>query len=368
MIKNNIDLVKTFIRPKSVSENVGNGYEGDDLRLGTRDYVYFNSYLDELKTKKNGVDKVVYSSDYAVMNGARYVPDSLGPKVKGRNISTCWLLTRYFHGYVYAYGADGSLSAYRPNFKSLGMRPAFNLDLLPVLAIKKLGYHKFDIKEVLDKDGKIKYRVIEFGKFPQTKAKNCEELEKMFKEGNLIPTGKRYLGRMNKDGSYVWNNEYEYDDKKYVRVEVKTFGEHSKYKDGTRAPANNTPLWVEVKPIKWKINNWSELPKELNPRGNGTAKEIQVESCDAIMSGIPYYPECGDNTQAMWQNSLPRAFFNDCNIHKTIANGNGVEDYKADLNFDFETNGFINEALMQDIKNTYKLLNQKRETGEAKEK
>lgn len=104
-------------------------------------------------------------------------------------------------------------------------------------------------------------------------------------------------------------------------------------------------MWAEVQPIKWKIKNWDELPRSINPNGNGTAKTIYVKSEEGIMSGIPFYPEYGETEHTMWQNSPLRAIFNGYDLHEELSKGNGNKRYKADNNYRFKGKGFLQEAL-----------------------
>lgn len=150
---------------------------------------------------------------------------------------------------------------------------------------------------------------------------------------------------MKEDGSFEQNQEFEYGGKKYVRVISKKYDNDSEYKDKTKAPEDGTPMWAEVQPIKWKIKNWDELPRSINPIGNGTAKTIYVKSEEGIMSGIPFYPEYGKTEHTMWQNSPLRAIFNGYDLHEELSKGNGNKRYKSDKNYCFKGKGFLQEAL-----------------------
>ena len=359
------DLVKKFIIPEQVDENYY-GNDGKKEKQTTKDLVYFETYDDGLLRKKTQEIKETHSTDYAIMNGAKVFNglSVMEEKTNKRNISTYWLVTRCFHKYVYTSGNDGFLSGCRPNFVSVGMRPCLNLNLNPIIYLTSIGSHKLETKPVLDKDGKELYHILEFGKFPQSKAKDCDMLENLYKDNKLKETGKSYLGRMNKsDGGFLDNKEFEFDGKKYVRVITKKSDNFSRYRDGSKIVETGTPLWVEVKPIKWIIKNWDELPKSINPKGKGTAKCIQLISADSIISGIPYYPNGSEKIHAMWQNSLPRAYFNGYNIYKEISKGNGEEQFKAEDNFDFDGNGFIEQALLQDMRNIDRFIQKSREDG-----
>ena len=231
--------------------------------------------------------------------------------------------------------------AYR---KCAGLCPALHLNLSSVISARSAS-RDFKIEPFKDKGGKTLYYTIEFGSYPQDKAKEAQELERLFNAHRLTPTGKTYTGYMNDDGSFQQNPEFEYGGKKYVRVISKKYNGNSEYKDKTKAPENGTPMWVEVQPIKWKIKNWDELPRSINPIGNGTAKTIYVKSEEGIMSGIPFYPEYGKTEHTMWQNSPLRAIFNGYDLHEELSKGNGNKRYKSDKNYCFKGKGFLQEAL-----------------------
>lgn len=150
---------------------------------------------------------------------------------------------------------------------------------------------------------------------------------------------------MKEDGSFEQNQEFEYGGKKYVRVISEKYDNDSEYKDKTKTPEDGTPMWAEVQPIKWKIKNWDELPRSINPIGNGTAKTIYVKSEEGIMSGIPFYPEYGKTEHTMWQNSPLRAIFNGYDLHEELSKENGNKRYKSDKNYCFKGKGFLQEAL-----------------------
>ena len=149
---------------------------------------------------------------------------------------------------------------------------------------------------------------------------------------------------MKEDGSFEQNQEFEYGGKKYVRVISEKYDNDSEYKDKTKTPEDGTPMWAEVQPIKWKIKNWDELPRSINPIGNGTAKTIYVKSEEGIMSGIPFYPEYGETEYTMWQNSPLRAIFNGYDLQEELNKGNGNKRYKAGRNYNFKGKGFLQEA------------------------
>ena len=51
---------------------------------------------------------------------------------------------------------------------------------------------------------------------------------------------------------------------------------------------NGEYAWFKVELIIWIIRNWEDLPTVINPRGNGTAKYIDLKSEEGIMT-LPFY-------------------------------------------------------------------------------
>ena len=326
-------IVRTRLDNTDENQKTGNS------AFDTQDYVFFETY-DEMK----GIDsdkRYVYASDYAVMNGALLGGQRKGPK--DRQSTWHWLRSAGSKYYVHEVNSDGSLRYNYANRESAGLCPALHLNLSSVISARSAS-RDFKIEPFKDKSGKILYYTIEFGSYPQDKARNSSELEKLYNARKLTPTGKTYTGYMKEDGSFEQNQEFEYGGKKYVRVISEKYDNDSEYKDKTKTPEDGTPMWAEVQPIKWKIKNWDELPRSINPNGNGTAKTIYVKSEEGIMSGIPFYPEYGETEYTMWQNSPLRAIFNGYDLQEELNKGNGNKRYKAGRNYNFKGKGFLQEA------------------------
>ena len=329
-------IVKTLLENTDENQCTGNP------AFDTQDYVFLESY-DEIKDLSDD-QRIVYPSDYAVMNGATLEWEKRGPK--DRQPTWYWLRSAYSdEDLVYRVFYEGSVINNVPHFKSAGLCPVLHLNLLSVISARCASSLAFKIEPFKDKSGKVLYHTIEFGSYPQDKARNSSELEKLYNAHRLTPTGKTYTGYMKNDGSFEQNKEFEYGDKKYVRVISKKYvGFESEYIDKTEASENGIPMWAEVQPIKWKIKNWDELPRSINPNGKGIAKTIYVKSEEALLSGIPFYPENGKTQHTMWQNSPLRAIFNGYDLHEELNNGNGNNEYKSDINYNMKGKGFLREA------------------------
>lgn len=332
-------IVRTHLGNTDENQHTGNS------AFDTEDYVFFETY-DEV----NNIDAdelYVYASDYAVMNGAALGGEERGPKY--RQPTWHWMRSAYSPSHVVSVAYGGTIYVDDANTESAGLCPAMHLNLSSVISALGAPEH-FKIEPFKDKSGKILYHTIEFGSYPQDKAKNSSELESLFNAHKLTPTGKTYIGYMKEDGSFQQNQEFEYGGKKYVRVISKKYDDDSEYKDKTKAPENGTPMWAEVGPIKWKIKNWDELPRSINPNGKGTAKTIYVKSEEGIMSGIPFYPEYGETEDTMWQNSPLRAILNGYDLQEELNKGNGNNKYKTNENYNFKGRGFLEEAFEETLK------------------
>lgn len=327
-------IVRTRLGNTDENQRIGNS------AFDTQDFVFFET-KDEVENITDE-ERYIYASDYAVMNGALLSRQRRGSK--DRQSTWHWLRSADSKLSVNGVTTVGSLNNYAASLKSAGLCPALHLNLSSVISARSAS-RDFKIEPFKDKSGKILYHTIEFGSYPQDKAKNSSELEKLYNARKLTPTGKTYTGCMKEDGSFEQNQEFEYGGKKYVRVISKKYDNDSEYKDKTKAPEDGTPMWAEVQPIKWKIKNWDELPRSINPIGNGTAKTIYVKSEEGIMSGIPFYPEYGKTEHTMWQNSPLRAIFNGYDLHEELSKGNGNKRYKSDKNYCFKGKGFLQEAL-----------------------
>lgn len=333
------------VRLGNTDENQKTGNPAFD----TQDYVFFETF-DEVEGIESDT-RSVYASDYAVMNGAWLSEQREGPK--DRKLTWHWLHPAYYkYKSLSVYSEDkvsdfyynGSIFHNKTTREEAALCPALHLNLSSVISARSAS-RDFKIEPFNDKSGKILYYTIEFGSYPQDKARNSSELEKLYNARKLTPTGKTYTGYMKEDGSFEQNQEFEYGGKKYVRVISKKYNNFSEYKDETKAPEDGTPMWAEVQPIKWKIKNWDELPRSINPNGNGTAKTIYVKSEEGIMSGIPFYPACDKIECTMWQNSPLRAIFNGYDLEEELNKGNGNKRYKAGRNYNFKGKGFLQEAL-----------------------
>ena len=139
------------------------------------------------------------------------------------------------------------------NYRSTGIRP--------VLSYSKI---KDDISnEIINEDG---IKQIEYGEYPQYAAnkKLQDKLEELYENNELIKTGKKYTTDSRKYDEYdkdflpQEHIEYEYDDKKYVRVKANSF--HNKFTlSNDEIYKNGYYVWIEVSKIKWLVDEKNDI-------------------------------------------------------------------------------------------------------------
>lgn len=86
------------------------------------------------------------------------------------------------------------------------------------------------------------------------------------------------------------------------------------------------------------------MPTSINPKGNGKATYIDVRTEEAIMSGIPFYPNDNDENISFWQNSSVRGFLNGIDVRNIRTNGN--RNYTSPNGGNFSGHGFLQEAFI----------------------
>ena len=138
---------------------------------------------------------------------------------------------------------DGNIS-----FSSIGVRPVLNFSSL--YSIPTNGEKPKKTNGILE---------VEYGYYPQKEVRfgDLSKLNKNYEEGTLIKTGNSYTTNnifesredafSGREFSLTKHEEYEYDGKRYVRIEIK-----NKF---DRIP---TVKWFEVLPIKWLIDEESK--------------------------------------------------------------------------------------------------------------
>ncbi len=315
-----------FIVPKTIEDGV------DGEKIINKDLIYIEDE-ERVKTIERHL-RCCYASDYATLNGA-----SLD--------DTCEYFLRSKGDYgdgVEIVDYVGDTYPTNVNSRVTCIRPSMQLDIEKVVRTKKEMSNPFKIMERDGGRGQL-----EFGEYPQSYVgpQANADMENAYQRGQIKATGKSYLlsywmdlynEKLKMDNAH----EFEYRGEKYVRILCEKFDDDTVFKDGSDVPEEEMPCWVKVEPITWKIRNWNDLPKELNPNGNGTAEVIDIQTKYAIASDIPFYPLDDDKNNNLWQNSTIRGYLNGIDVSKIKTNGNPK--FSAPNGGDFRGKGFIHEA------------------------
>ena len=337
-------------------------YLGDD-KYGNPivDKVYIPSYSDIMNLPKG--KRFTSITDFAISNTAsnRHIQDANGNKIvvgkqilrtENKNLTKSEIEDCWDEGYFNINFANSI-----PNFSYMYcMRPSLRLDAKMLAATKKASDY-FPIKEYNDENGNAICYTITFGKYPQERIKDdfvtehelAWSLEYLFNQYKLPITGKSYaVGVLLNEKKIKSCPEFEYKGKKYIRNIATPQHALSKFNDGT-AVKSEKPVWFEIKPIEWKINNWDKLPKSINPKGTGEDDFCSVTSTKGLVAGFLLNANYDPNGSP-WGNSGYRFYLNGGNPLSKEYNPNGKRP-ETEFNklYNFEGRGFIDSALDMDL-------------------
>lgn len=349
-------IIPTTIENTDESQNTGN------KKFNTTDLIYLDSDDEQYDGKKTDEERRISATDYAQMNNA-YTSDGYYTTRTGKQTTWAWL--RYYDGLSVS---DHGCSSFRyTSSRDIGLCPSLHYhlpsDISARSALRFLKWQKnrdeseeleqFDIREVQDTTGKTIYHTLQIGEYAKTKVDEnlSRTLESLYHGGKIqegiVCTGRWYSSNGQKESykDYAGKHspEFEYQGQRYVRVVSYPYGEEDRYSDGTPTGKVGTIRWAKVEPISFVIKNWDEMPKSINPKGNGRAKYFDLRAEEAITSNIPFYPNEQDQNSTMWQNSSIRGFFNGIDVRNIETNGNIEYGASRGGNFTGECN-FLNEA------------------------
>ncbi len=144
------------------------------------------------------------------------------------------------------------------SLRTSGARPA-----LPFSSISSILTNGVSGKRA--KDGILE---VEYGYYPQKAvSKDMQlKLEQAFKSRRLSKTGKGYTTDSKKYNDYnekfksKRHEEYEYNGKRYVRVEANSWFDESKFQlSNGETYENGDYVWVEVSPVKWLVDEKAKI-------------------------------------------------------------------------------------------------------------
>ena len=207
--------------------------------------------------KKRGTKAAI--TDFSILLGA-YVSDyhvDNDSSLEGRT-GYYWTKSDYGESYARAVYVNGSRNYYDVSRRNGGARPA-----LPFSSISSIPTNGESGKRA--RDGVLE---VEYGYYPQKAVSRDmqERLEQAYRRGNISKTRNSYTTDSRKYDAYdeeflaKQHEEYEYNGKRYVRVEANsdfegtpfTLSNGEQYRDGDN-------VWVEVSPVKWLVDENAKI-------------------------------------------------------------------------------------------------------------
>lgn len=185
---------------------------------------------------------------------------------------------------------------------------------------------------------------VEYGFYPQgVVADEVQEiLEKAFKEGKIIETGKKYTVPTKDDKRIDLPNfdsimEYEYQGKKYVRTQARF--DKTQLSTGKEIQKDES-IWIEVQPIKWLIDEKTNQMITEKVVLSGMQFDI-LQSFEKARNG-QYYPK-----QRTFEQTLIKQFMDKC-WSKEIESSKSKE-LENGLNADVETAKMIDGRSIKEL-------------------
>lgn len=295
--------------------------------LTTEDFFFLPSKNDVKNLSEE--ERQVYSSDYALLNGA---PSSfINDKDKNRRHTVTSFLRSGEKDKVNVIYYVGLLDLKSPT-ESASISVDTRIDVKEFLTQVAKDNSLLKMDTVKNSNGKILYHTIEFGEFPQKYVGTYlnKRLESKFQNNQLQKTGKKYFGNYDARNNRICEcEEFLYDGQKYVRVNAINNGGISRLSTDYHY-VNGEKLWCRVEPIQWRIVNFDDMPVEINPKGKGgngknlTTTEMHLRS-DCGLISMPFYKgKLTDKNNTLWQNSTIRGYLNGINVNNIATNGNAL--------------------------------------------
>lgn len=354
------------LRTKIVSGEIKSRDEFKEII--TNDLIYIDGYNEHKDSNIN--ERGISATDYAKMNNL-YVSDFLLKTNLDKNVSRAWLRDGYYKNHIHYVSTAFDISISPVENDSIGVCPALRYSLRSDISKPSIfkwlknvftNNKEFDIKSVRSNWGKILYHMLQIGEYPKSKVDEnlSRDLEILYNNGKLSDEIKATGRWFSCNGQKVYGEEYsgkhspefEYKGKRYVRVVSQIYNTNfdalldflkpRRYSDGTVLGKDGTVRWVKVEPISFIIRNWDDLPKSINPKGNGKATYFDLRAEEVVFGNLPFYPDGKYSKSIEWESSYIRGFLNGLDIRKI--NEEEFDFYKAEGgNFTGECN-FLNEA------------------------
>ena len=224
-----------------------------ELTLLTEGQIWGNNFGSQLKVlKKYGTKAAV--TDLCILTGCDiYYHDHVDEDESLTGRTGYYCTKSNYNNNVIGVGANGLIRYDFACVRNISIRPVLQNSLLFSQStwIKVAGYNGTE--------------EIEYGEYPQNAAPETlqKELELAYKKG-MIKTGKYYT--FNSSDSFsnglipIIYDEYEFHGKKYIRIEVNLdFSIHNFLLSNGVEYTNGDYVWVEVSPVKWLVDNETQL-------------------------------------------------------------------------------------------------------------
>ena len=340
--------LKDFIQPAVLPNCDASGNDYGKKEFDTTDKVYLFS-SEELKDLTD-LQRMTFPTDYAIVNGV-----STG-NTHSITRQSCFVLTRsnYIDTsdkklIITQSGSVADSSVTNSLYTKYGIAPCLHLDCKKVIqAQKELGMFNITVQTFSDNS---QNHCLQFGFFPQTYVGDelNDKLTFLLNNDLLKSTGKKYL-RGKEVSKFLYRDEYVYKGKKYVFEIIDSDAINNILKNGKEVLHNkNDVMWFSVEPIEWKILNWNDLPREINPNGTGKTNYIEIASTEALLTKIPITLSPSDNNSLMWQNSIVRQALNGYDIREEMKNKNGNPNFQAKQNIPCVNQGFVDQAFTEKV-------------------
>ena len=343
--------LRSRIIPTTI-ENISISNNKENVKSITTDALYLDSFDDQFDNVKTDIERRISATDYAKRHNA-YI-DIVHRTRTGRKTTWVWLRSAYHNYYASIISEDGDWRHSCTRDMDGGICPSLHYRLPSGVSTQSKLHslkesknrneseelEQLDIKEVKDIEGETIYHTLQIGEYPKTKVDEhlSKKLESLYNGGKIqegiLCTGRWFSGNGQKQNykDYAGKHEpeFEYQGERYVRTVA-----YPKVVTPTRPVIVS---WEKVEPISFVINNWDEMPKSINPRGNGRAKYFNLRAEEAVTSNIPFYPDEEDENSQLWPNSSIRGYLNGIDVRNIGPYGAG-----RGGNFTGECN-FLNEA------------------------
>ena len=227
------------------------------------EFTFLDILTDELEIlNKRGIEAKI--TDFSILLGGKYVPDyhiendnSLEEKI-GYYLTRSWHFDKHYYQSMIV-ACNNSKPCFVTNFAS-----DYSFGARPVILISSIGSIPTNgEKGKRARDGILE---VEYGYYPQKAvSKDMQEiLEGEYKGGRLSKTKNSYTTNsrsvkandLRKDFLAKKHEEYEYNGKRYVRVEANSSYDEFTLSNGEQYK-NGDNVWVEVQPVKWIVDEKS---------------------------------------------------------------------------------------------------------------